>query len=72
MSGHIENSQCWSWIGGTQDDGASWGMFCIAFLDHTVKGFPLNTISQMDILALRIATMLSLFANSTPIEDDQW
>ena len=28
----------------TQDDGGSCGMFCIAFLDHIVKGIPLNTI----------------------------
>ena len=27
----------------TQDDGGSFCMFCIAFLDHIVKGIPLNT-----------------------------
>ena len=52
-----------------QDDGVSCGMFCITFLDHIVKGIPLNTISQMDIPALRIEIVLSRFSNSTHVED---
>ena len=53
-----------------QDDGVSCGVFCITFLDHIVKGIPLNTINQKNILELQIETTLSLFANNILVNDD--